>query len=98
MTTEPPMGGYMTSGYLYSAHMDTLMAVRLVGMGELVKLFGLSRTRVQQLTARPDFPAPVAVLIMGSVWDFDRVQAWADATGRTLDVAAIGPDPLDAKT
>ncbi len=69
--------------------MDTLSAVRLVGMGELLRLMGVSRSRVTQITNRSDFPAPVASLIMGSVWELDDVIAWADARGRTLNLEAL---------
>ena len=71
--------------------MDTLAAVRLVGMGELLRLMGVSRSRVTQITNRSDFPAPVASLIMGSVWDLADVVAWADARGRILDLDALAP-------
>lgn len=75
-----------------------LMDDRLLGNAEIGRLLGVSRQRVSQLTTRPDFPRPRAMLTMGSVWTLTDLQTWADATGRTLDVNAIGPDPLDAKT
>jgi predicted DNA-binding transcriptional regulator AlpA len=60
----------------------------LLGNAELGKLLGVSRQRVSQLVTKDDFPAPRAVLIMGSVWTLDDVVAWADRSGRTLNLAA----------
>jgi predicted DNA-binding transcriptional regulator AlpA len=51
--------------------------LRLVGAHEIrVRLGGVSRQRVYQLTSRPDFPAPVADLAQGKVWLVDDVDAW----------------------
>lgn len=56
----------------------------LIGAAEIGKLFGISRQRVQQLTAKPDFPAPVAELAMGKVWESTDVHQWGVATGRLV--------------
>ncbi|ACZ29565.1 phage transcriptional regulator, AlpA [Xylanimonas cellulosilytica DSM 15894] len=56
----------------------------LMGNAEVAALLGVSRQRVHQLTSRPDFPAPIAVLAMGKVWRTADVLAWAEATGREL--------------
>lgn len=48
----------------------------LVGAGEIARLLGVSRQRVQQLAQRPDFPEPVAVLDMGKVWSSADVERW----------------------
>ena len=69
--------------------MATLTTVELVGMGELIKLMGVSRSRITQMSIRPDFPAPVASLIMGNVWNLDDIRSWADRRGRTLDFDAL---------
>jgi prophage regulatory protein len=53
-----------------------------MGVQEIGDLFGVSRTRVQQLTARDDFPRPLAELAQGRVWDAAAVRAWAEARGR----------------
>lgn len=45
-------------------------------------LGGVSRQRVHQLTSRPGFPAPEAVLAAGSIWRREDVVAWISATGR----------------
>lgn len=54
----------------------------LVGAREIETLLGVSRQRVYQLTARPDFPAPVVALAMGKVWSREDVEQWARETGR----------------
>jgi prophage regulatory protein len=41
-----------------------------------VRLGGLSRQRVYQLTSRRDFPAPVAELGQGKIWLTDDIEAW----------------------
>lgn len=77
--------------------MPTLDRVdRLLGNAEIGRLLGVSRQRVSQLTTRPGFPRPRAILSMGNVWSLTDLQQWADTTGRTLDLDALGPDPLRA--
>ena len=48
----------------------------LMGAAEIGKSLGVSRQRVQQLVSRPDFPAPVAVLGMGKVWEAEDIEQW----------------------
>lgn len=50
--------------------------LRLVGAREIRELLGVGRQRVYQLTARPDFPRPVATLASGKVWLVDDVESW----------------------
>jgi prophage regulatory protein len=51
--------------------------VRLMGAHEIrVRLGGISRQRVYQLTSRADFPPEAAVLRQGKVWLGDEVEAW----------------------
>ena len=70
--------------------MPTLSDVEtLLGNAELGKLLGVSRQRVSQLVTRDDFPAPRAVLIMGSIWALDDVISWAERSGRKLDLDAL---------
>ena len=40
----------------------------LAGLAEIAGLVGVSRSRASQITAHPDFPAPVQRLAMGPVW------------------------------
>ena len=48
----------------------------LMGAAEIARHLGVSRQRVQQLVRQPGFPAPVAVLDMGKVWDATEIRAW----------------------
>ncbi len=58
--------------------------VRLLGPAELIQVLGVSRTRFAQLAARDDFPAPIAELAMGKVWDLADIEKWANKRGRAL--------------
>lgn len=64
------------------------MADRLIGIGEVSELLGLSRQRVDQLAAdnRAGFPEPVEVVVRGlakrRLWDRKAVEAWGKKTGR----------------
>lgn len=53
-------------------------------MAELIKMLGVTRARVAQLTRRPDFPAPIANLDRGRVWATEDIRAWAERTGRQV--------------
>lgn len=55
-----------------------------VGVVEIGQLLGVSRQRALVLTKRAGFPAPVAQLAMGRVWDRDQVITWAKTVGRTV--------------
>ena len=66
------------------ATMDTL-----VGSQELTRLLGVTRARVYQLSNTADFPAPIAVLAMGSIWRLDDITAWAQQKGRAIDLSAL---------
>ena len=68
------------------------MDSRLVGRGELLKMFGVSRTRLVQITAAADFPQPVADLIGGKIWDLADIQAWAEHKGRVLALLDASSD------
>jgi predicted DNA-binding transcriptional regulator AlpA len=48
----------------------------LVGAQEIAKMLGVSRQRVNQLTARDDFPAPTVILAGGKVWHTEEVEEW----------------------
>ena len=77
--------------------MPTLFEVEtLLGNAELGKLLGVSRQRVSQLVTRDDFPAPRAVLIMGSIWSLDDVLAWARKSGRTVNVDSLTDSSVNA--
>ena len=76
---------------------DASVSHRYVGPAELLALLRIGRTRLAHLTARPDFPAPSAVVRMGSVWDLDDIHIWARSTGRTLHLEDL-PDLTDDAT
>jgi predicted DNA-binding transcriptional regulator AlpA len=51
--------------------------IRLMGAHEIrARLGGVSRQRTYAITRRADFPAPVARLGQGTVWNGDEVEAW----------------------
>lgn len=52
------------------------MARHLMGAQEIAARLNVSRQRVQQLVARPDWPAPYDDLAMGKVWRITDVEAW----------------------
>jgi prophage regulatory protein len=55
------------------------MAKHLMGAREIEARLGVSRQRVQQLVARPDWPAPYDELAMGKVWRKEDIEAWISA-------------------
>ena len=61
--------------------------LNLMGSAEIrVRLGGISRQRVYQITQRRDFPEPVAKLEMGYVWLAEDVEAWiASRPSRAYD-------------
>ena len=64
---------------------------RLAGTAEIAAMLGVSRQRVQQLTARGDFPEPYDVLAAGRrIWQRADVEAWASTHGRLT-----GESPTD---
>jgi len=65
---------------------------RLAGRAEIRKMLGVSHTRVVQIAAQPDFPAPIDSLSMGIVWSMPDVIDWAERTGRRLNFDALTAD------
>jgi eukaryotic-like serine/threonine-protein kinase len=64
--------------------------VRLGGVSEVAAELGVTRQQVANLRQQPDFPAPVAALSVGDVWDLGVVARWK-ASG--LRKAAGRPSP-----
>lgn len=57
--------------------MTTVVGVHhLVGAAEVADMLSVSRQRVYQLAARPDFPAPVVTLHSGRIWEREAVARW----------------------
>jgi len=55
---------------------------RLVGLAEIAEMAEVSKRTASRYAARDDFPASLAVLAMGPVWDADAVQCWLDSDAR----------------
>jgi hypothetical protein len=53
---------------------------RLLGLAEIAENLKVSKRTALKYSQRADFPAPVAKLASGPVWDADSVERWADAT------------------
>ena len=47
-----------------------------MGAAEIAERLGVTRQRAYQITARRDFPEPIAHLAMGQVWDTRDVETW----------------------
>lgn len=56
-----------------------------MGAAEIQVRLRISRQRTYQLVNRRDFPAPMATLAMGQVWDAADVEAWIRAKRPHLD-------------
>ena len=56
----------------------------VLALGELVELLGLSKTRVRQLIAAGQLPAPIATLGVGNIWATPDVIEWCERTGRAV--------------
>ena len=69
---------------------------RLAGRGELRRLFGVSATRTIQIAERPDFPEPLDELSVGKIWALDDVIAWAERSGRALDLSSLSSTSVKA--
>jgi serine/threonine protein kinase len=53
--------------------------LRLGGVSEVAKELRVSRQQVAKLRARADFPAPIASLSVGDVWDLQAVRRWSSS-------------------
>lgn len=47
--------------------------MNLIGLAELAELYGVSKNTANTWARRHDWPAPVATLKMGPVWDRDQI-------------------------
>lgn len=54
-------------------------ALRLGGISEVATELKVTRQQVAKLRARPDFPAPVAELAVGDIWDLEVIRRWASS-------------------
>jgi prophage regulatory protein len=55
-------------------------------VGDVARLLGVTRQRVHQIVEEdPSFPAPVATLSVGRVWERADILQWGRETGRITD-------------
>jgi predicted DNA-binding transcriptional regulator AlpA len=54
----------------------------LVTGGEIANRLHISRARLHQLAARPDFPEPLGRVGQSKVWRWSDVRTWLPAVGR----------------
>jgi predicted DNA-binding transcriptional regulator AlpA len=58
---------------------DGRVTSHLVGVGEIARMLGVSRQRVDQIAAAaPDFPPPEVELMSGRVWRRSAIEAWVN--------------------
>ena len=57
----------------------------LVGIKEVAQMLGVSRTRADQLSRRPNFPEPKVRHARVRLWEKADVQAWINANRRPPD-------------
>lgn len=70
----------------------------LVTGGEIAKRLGMSRARVHQLAARPDFPKPLGRVGQSKVWRWSDVRAWLPQVGRPPVVEIYSAtDPINVR-
>jgi hypothetical protein len=66
--------------------------VELGGLQEVAAALGVSKQRISELRVRPGFPAPLAQLASGPVWDMAQLSAfaatWQRRPGRPRTVTA----------
>ncbi|MFJ2716873.1 serine/threonine-protein kinase [Streptomyces sp. NPDC087437] len=53
--------------------------LRLGGVSEVAAELGVSRQQVAKLRQGDDFPAPVAALSAGDIWDLDTIRRWGSS-------------------
>ena len=54
---------------------------RLAGLAEAADVLGVSKRSAGQYAKRSDFPAPLARLASGPVWDAVAIEAWGAEHG-----------------
>jgi predicted DNA-binding transcriptional regulator AlpA len=67
--------------------MLSLVGKHLMGQAEIADRLGVSRQRVQQLSAKPNWPEPFDTLAMGKVWWIKDIDEWIRAHRPDLPVA-----------
>lgn len=54
-----------------------MIATQLVGLAEVAELLEVTKRTAVTYSQRPDFPAPLARLAAGPVWNRREVERWA---------------------
>lgn len=62
---------------------ETMTATQPVGLTEIGKMFNITRQRAYAITKKRTFPAPIATLSSGRVWDRAEVEKWGETWDRT---------------
>lgn len=89
-TSQPPNSSQIADSLFTSRNVGNrapgtnLSAMHPVAVTEIANYFGISRQLANRWAQRDDFPAPVAHLSVGRVWELEDVIAWA----RTWEPAA----------
>ncbi|MEV1013738.1 DNA-binding protein [Micromonospora sp. NPDC049801] len=73
------------------------MGRHLMGAREIEDRLGVSRQRVHQLMAQPNWPKPYDVLAMGKVWRIEDVEEWIRENRPALHDAEAGPTVTPVK-
>lgn len=55
----------------------------LVGIKEVAEMLGVSRTRADQLSRRPNFPEPKVRHARVRLWEDEEVQTWMETNRRS---------------
>lgn len=77
--------GLMVEHFAGRAREAIELAGGLVGRPELREAWGVSKQRVEQITANPNFPDAVGASGRSLVWLKDEVEAWRkDRNGRSV--------------
>ncbi len=64
----------------------------VLAFGELIKVFGVSKTRTIHLVRQAAFPEPIAVLGVGKIWSTPDVVAYCERTGRKISWTGSPPE------
>lgn len=65
----------------------------LMGIGDIAKLLGVGRTRVQTIVTKPDFPAPEGILEVSriAIWRTSAIYEWGLKNGRLTLTGQLVP-------
>jgi len=61
-----------------TADHDNLGGPRLAGVSEVADYLSITPSALADRRRRFDFPAPIAILRCGPIWDMDEVEAYAE--------------------